>query len=83
MEIWKLSRILKFGKFCPDSLSLGFFADGKLKRVEAAGGLPQTIADSASSRGGAWNRDGVILFAPSTGVGLFRVSAARGECLRR
>jgi hypothetical protein len=64
--------------WAPDSRSLGFFAQGKLKKVEAAGGPPQAIADSASSRGGAWNRDGVILFAPSTGVGLFRVSAARG-----
>jgi Tol biopolymer transport system component len=64
--------------WAPDSRSLGFFAQGKLKKVDAAGGPPQAIADSASSRGGAWNRDGVILIAPSTGVGLFRVSAAGG-----
>jgi eukaryotic-like serine/threonine-protein kinase len=64
--------------WAPDSRSLGFFAEGKLKKVEAAGGPPQTIADSASSRGGAWNRGGVILFAPATTTGLFQVSAAGG-----
>ncbi len=64
--------------WAPDSRSLGFFAEGKLKRVEAAGGPPQTIADAGSSRGGAWNRGGVILFAPAATAGLFQVSAAGG-----
>jgi len=64
--------------WAPDSHSVGFFAEGRLKRVEAAGGLPQTIADAGSSRGGTWNRDGVILFAQASNTGLFRVSAAGG-----
>src|SRR5205823_1929024 len=47
----------------PDSRSFAFVsADQKLKRVDTAGGPPQTICDLASAPwGGAWNRDGVII----------------------
>jgi Tol biopolymer transport system component len=36
----------------PDSRSVGFFADGKLKRLDIGGGSPQTLA-SAANRGGS------------------------------
>jgi len=49
----------------PDSRSIGFFADGKLKRVEASGGPPQVLADAPAPTGGSWSRDGVILFNPN------------------
>ena len=49
----------------PDSASVGFFARGKLKRIDIAGGLPQTLADASYALGGAWSRDGVILFSPT------------------
>jgi eukaryotic-like serine/threonine-protein kinase len=49
----------------PDGTSIGFFADGKLKRIEAAGGPSQTVADAPASRGGTWSRRGVIVFAAS------------------
>ena len=67
----------------PDSRSIGFFADGKLKRIEAAGGPAQVLCDAPFGRGGAWNHDGVIVFAPNPGGpgpggGLVRVSAAGG-----
>jgi serine/threonine protein kinase/Tol biopolymer transport system component len=62
----------------PDSRSIGFFADGKLKRIDIAGGLPQALA-SALKGNGAWNRDGVIVFAPSNFSPLYRVQAAGGE----
>jgi serine/threonine protein kinase len=61
----------------PDSASLGFFADGKLKRIEILGGPPQVLANAAP-RGGAWNREGTILFAPGVGP-LFKVPATGGE----
>ena len=48
----------------PDSASVGFFADGKLKRIDIVGGAPQVLANAAAGRGGAWNREGIILFAP-------------------
>src|SRR5207244_1050018 len=48
----------------PDSRFIGFFANGKLKKIDAAGGPPQTLCDAPTGRGGTWNRDGVIVFAP-------------------
>jgi hypothetical protein len=41
----------------PDSRSIGFFADGKLKKIDAAGGTPVTLCDAPTGRGGAWSRD--------------------------
>ena len=63
----------------PDSRFIGFFSDGKLKKIEAAGGPPQTICDALIGAGGAWNRDGVILFSPENSSGLHRVSASGGN----
>jgi eukaryotic-like serine/threonine-protein kinase len=62
----------------PDSRSIGFYSAGKLKRIDIAGGTPQILADAPGFRGGTWNRDGVILFAPSPGSSLSRVSATGG-----
>ncbi|MEO5937059.1 MAG: protein kinase, partial [Terriglobales bacterium] len=62
----------------PDSRSIGFFAGGKLKKIEAAGGPVVTLADAPTGRGAAWNRQGVILFAANPGSGLVQVSDAGG-----
>jgi serine/threonine protein kinase len=62
----------------PDNRSVGFFADGKLKRIDIGGGSPQVLAD-AVPRGGAWSPDGVILFSRSTTSPLFRVKASGGD----
>ena len=67
-----------FPFWSPDSQSIGFFADGKLKRIQAAGGPPRTVADAIIGRGGTWSRDNVILFSPNSGE-IFRVSANGGE----
>jgi Tol biopolymer transport system component len=63
----------------PDSRFLGFFANGKLKKIEASGGPPQTLADASLGRGGSWNREGVILFVPNSREVVHRVSASGGE----
>jgi hypothetical protein len=63
----------------PDSKFLGFFAGGKLKKVEASGGVVQTLCDSPYGRGGSWNRDGVILFAPGIHDVIFRVPDGGGR----
>jgi eukaryotic-like serine/threonine-protein kinase len=63
----------------PDNRSIGFFAGGKLKRVDIGGGPPQALADASAGRGGSWNRDGMILFAESNAGPLLRVSASGGE----
>jgi len=54
----------------PDSRFLGFFAGGKLKKVEATGGPPRTLCNAPDGRGGAWNRDDVIIFTPTTTAAL-------------
>jgi eukaryotic-like serine/threonine-protein kinase len=63
----------------PDSRSIAFFADGKLKRVEIAGGPAVTICDAKFARGGTWGKDDVIVFTPDWRSPLYRVSAAGGE----
>jgi Tol biopolymer transport system component len=63
----------------PDSKSLGFFADRKLKRVDVAGGVPTTLCDITDvGRGGSWSRDGVIIFSGARAGGLSRITAAGG-----
>jgi len=52
-----------FAFWSPDSRNLGFFAQGKLKRIAVAGGPPQALCDADSSRGASWSRTDVIIFA--------------------
>ena len=63
----------------PDGRSIAFFALGKLKRIDVAGGPPLTLADAPQGGGGSWNRNGVILFAPSSNTPIFRVGSGGGE----
>ncbi len=62
-----------------DSRSIGFFATGKLKRIDIAGGPPQALADTGGLHGGAWNADGTILFNASVSGPLSRIAASGGE----
>jgi serine/threonine protein kinase len=62
----------------PNSRELGFFAGGKLKKIDIAGGQPVTLADAPVPRGGAWNQDGVIIFTPAPPAPTLRISAAGG-----
>ncbi|MBS1812726.1 MAG: protein kinase [Acidobacteria bacterium] len=65
----------------PDSRSLGFFTGGELKKLNLAGGAPQTLCRLPPGLnlvvGGTWNRDGVILFSGLAGI--YRVPATGGE----
>ncbi|HEY8226441.1 MAG TPA: protein kinase [Pyrinomonadaceae bacterium] len=63
----------------PDSRFIGFFAGGKLKRIEATGGPVRTLCTAAVPRGGSWNRDGIIIFSPTPNDPLYRISAEGGE----
>ena len=62
----------------PDGRAIGFFAQGKLKRVDLPDGPVQVICDAPDPRGGSWARDGTILVAPDASSPLQRVSAAGG-----
>ena len=78
----------------PDGRFLGFFADRKLKRVDANGGSPIDLAEGEGV-GGAWAPNGDVLFAlasgpilrvPPTGgkpVPVTRIDAARHETTHR
>jgi Tol biopolymer transport system component len=68
-----------FPFWSPDSRAIGFFAAGKLKKVEVTGGTVQTLCNAAVPRGGTWNRDGIILFEPTPNDPIYQVSAAGGE----
>ena len=64
--------------WAPDAAALGFFAEGKLKRVDLADGRIRVLADARNARGGAWSPAGAIVFAPSGASGLFSVPATGG-----
>ena len=64
--------------FSPDSQWLGFFADGKMKKISMRGGAPITLADAPSQRGANWGEDGSIVFAPIARAGLFMISENGG-----
>ena len=67
-----------FPFWSPDSRFIGFFSRGKLKKIEVTGGPAQTLCDAPDPRGGTWNADGVIVFAPKAADVLYRVPAAGG-----
>ena len=62
----------------PDSRSVGFFANTKLKRIDTSGGAAQPLCDAPSNVSGAWGRDGTIIFSRGVASGLYRIPAAGG-----
>ncbi|MGH9367650.1 MAG: protein kinase domain-containing protein, partial [Thermoanaerobaculia bacterium] len=70
-----------FPFWSPDGRFIGFFSEGKLKRIDPSGGAVLTVCDAERGTGGTWNREGTIVFAPAPTAGLFRVSAAGGQAV--
>jgi Tol biopolymer transport system component len=69
--------VLQF--WSPDGRYLAYFGSGKLSKVSITGGAPEAICPSGEGRGGTWNREGVIVFAPQAAGPLFRVRDSGGE----
>ena len=67
-----------FPFWSPDGDWIAFFADGKLKKVRLAGGGPITICDAPFGRGGSWE-NGVIIFAPDSHGGIYKVADSGGS----
>ena len=66
--------------FSPDGQWIGFFADGKMKKISVQGGAAVALCDAAFTRGASWGEDGSIIVAnfSNPGSGLWRVPAAGG-----
>jgi Tol biopolymer transport system component len=65
-----------------DGKFIGFFADGKLRKISAAGGPVTILADAPNARGGAWNSDNVIVYAPDYRDCLWKINAGGGDAVR-
>jgi Tol biopolymer transport system component len=64
--------------FSPDGQWIGFFADGKLKKISVQGGAAVTLCDAPNDRGGSWGEDGTIAFTKDIGSALSEISSAGG-----
>jgi serine/threonine protein kinase/Tol biopolymer transport system component len=62
----------------PDARYLGFFAEQKLKKIEIATGIVQTLCDAPNGRGATWNQFGQIVYSPDYQSGLYEVPASGG-----
>jgi serine/threonine protein kinase len=67
-----------FPFWSPDGRYIGFFAGGKLKKIDSQGGPPSIICDAPDGRGGSWNQQGDIIFTPTVNSPIYRVSASGG-----
>src|SRR5262245_2149801 len=63
-----------------DSQYIGFFAEGKLKKVAAGGGPAQVVSNLPGSGiyTGTWNTEGAILISSGSGP-VLRISATGGD----
>ena len=68
-----------FPFWSPDSSSVGFFADGKLKTIDIATNAVRSLCDAPSARGGSWGTTGIIVFAPQVRDVLYQIPAAGGS----
>jgi serine/threonine protein kinase len=65
--------------YSPDSRWLGFFADGKIKKVSVDGGRPVTICDTTgNNRGVSWGEGDNIIFSPFYAEPLYSVPGTGG-----
>jgi len=63
----------------PDNQSIGFFAQGKLKRINIVSGFVETLASAVAGRGGAWGPDGTIIFSASPSSPILSLPTSGGD----
>ena len=64
--------------FSPDGEWLGFWAEGKLKKVAISGGAPVTLCDAGNPSGASWTEENTIVYGEGSD-GIWQVSANGGE----
>jgi WD40 repeat protein len=64
--------------FSPAGDWIGFFAEGKLKKIAVEGGTAVTLCDAPSGNGGSWGDDGNIIAALNMIGVLSRVTSGGG-----
>jgi serine/threonine protein kinase/Tol biopolymer transport system component len=64
--------------FSPDGQWVGFFAQGKLRKVSVIAGAVQVLCEASIAMGGSWGPDNSIYFAATNISGLSKVSASGG-----
>jgi serine/threonine-protein kinase len=64
--------------FSHDEKWLGYVTASELKKISVTGGTPMTLAKLERSRGASWSEDGVIVYSPSPGSGLFTIPEGGG-----
>ncbi|MGH9714438.1 MAG: protein kinase domain-containing protein [Candidatus Acidiferrales bacterium] len=68
-----------FPFWSPDSSSIGFFADSKLKTLDISSGVVRVLCEAPGSRGGTWGSSGIILFTPAVRDVIYQIPAGGGS----
>jgi len=63
----------------PDGEWVGFFANGKLKKISVKGGPAIVLASVQNFIGGSWLKSGTIVYTPDWSGGMYQVAAAGGK----
>ena len=73
------TEVSSYPFWSPDGRSIGFFGQGKLRRMGLDGSGAAVITDISDGRGGSWSKDGTIVYVPTASGPVFKVPAAGGN----